>query len=153
LRETGGGASGDADAGGGHSESADILLRLEQDDVDLGSEEAAQHHRPTQTDRDAHGGCLHLGNEREMRISQILLSDTLKCLFAFMSQKSTHTYLVWQKYEAPHNFTLVPVLMYKHSSRINIDIVIDISLVISSVCFPIKQIRLWQGQGSKQPER
>lgn len=80
MRETGAWASGDAEAGGGHSESADILLRLEQDDVDFGSEEAAQHHRPTQTDRNAHGGCLHLEEEREVRNSQILLSDLLSYL-------------------------------------------------------------------------
>lgn len=61
MREAGAWPGGDAEAGGGNSESADILLRLEQDDVDLGSKEATQHHRPTQTDRDAHGGGLHLG--------------------------------------------------------------------------------------------
>ena len=69
MRETGAWSSGDAEAGGGHSESTDILLRLEQDDVDLGSEEAAQYHRPTQTDGDAHGGGLHLEEEREVRNS------------------------------------------------------------------------------------
>ena len=66
LRETGALAGGDAETGGGHSERADILLRLEQDDVDLGSEEAAQHHRPTQTDRDTHGGGLHLKERRDI---------------------------------------------------------------------------------------
>ena len=66
MRETGAGAGGDTEAGGGHSESADILLRLEHDDVDLGREEAAQHHRPTQTDGDAHGGGLHLEEERKV---------------------------------------------------------------------------------------
>lgn len=64
MRETGAWAGGDAEAGGGHSQCADILLWLEQNDVDLGSEEAAQHHRPTQTDGDAHGGGLHLEEER-----------------------------------------------------------------------------------------
>ena len=44
MRETGAWASGDTEAGGGHPEGADILLWLEQDDVDLGSKEAAQHH-------------------------------------------------------------------------------------------------------------
>lgn len=66
LRETGARACSDAEAGGGHPEGADILLRLEQDDVNLGSEEAAQHHRPAQTDGDAHGGGLHLKEEREV---------------------------------------------------------------------------------------
>lgn len=70
MRETRARTSGDAKAGRGNSESADVLLRLEQDDVDLWSEETAQYHRPTQTDRDAHGGGLHLGAEREVRISQ-----------------------------------------------------------------------------------
>lgn len=69
MRETGAGASGNTEASGGHPEGADILLRLEQDDVNLGSEEAAQHHRPTQTDRDAHGGGLHLKQETEVATS------------------------------------------------------------------------------------
>lgn len=64
LRETRARAGGDAEAGCGHSESADILLRLEEDDMDLWSEETAQYHRPAQTDRDAHGGGLHLKVER-----------------------------------------------------------------------------------------
>lgn len=64
LREAGAGARGHAEAGGGDSEGADVLLRLEQDDVDLRSEEAAQHHRAAQADRDAHGGGLNLEEER-----------------------------------------------------------------------------------------
>lgn len=44
LGEAGARASGDTEAGGGHSERGDVLLRLEQDDVQLGSEEAAQNH-------------------------------------------------------------------------------------------------------------
>lgn len=67
MRKTGARASGDAEAGGGHPEGADILLRLEQDDVDLRSKEAAQHHRPTEADRDAHGGGLHLEEHRKVK--------------------------------------------------------------------------------------
>lgn len=63
LRETGAWAGGDTEAGCGHSESAHVLLWLEEDDVDLWSEETAQHHRPTETDGDAHGGGLHLQEE------------------------------------------------------------------------------------------
>lgn len=69
LRETGAGPGGDTEAGGCHPQGADILLWLEQDDVDLRSKEAAQHHRPTQTDRDAHGGGLNLQDERQARNS------------------------------------------------------------------------------------
>lgn len=64
LRETGTWASGDAEASSSHSEGADILLGLEEDDVDLWSKEAAQHNRPTQTNRNAHGGGLHLERMR-----------------------------------------------------------------------------------------
>lgn len=78
MRETGSWACGDAEAGGGHSQSADILLWLEQDDVDLGSKEAAQHHRPTQTDRDAHGGGLHLEEERGVR--KLILKNFIQVL-------------------------------------------------------------------------
>ena len=56
----GGGRHGGAEAVGGDSERGDVLLGLEEDDVDLGGEEAAQHHRAAQADRDAHGGGLHL---------------------------------------------------------------------------------------------
>lgn len=64
LREAGAGARGHAEAGGGDSEGADVLLWLEQDDVDLRSEQAAQHHRAAQADGDAHSGGLNLGEER-----------------------------------------------------------------------------------------
>lgn len=63
MRETGAWTSGDTEAGGGHPEGADILLWLEQDDVDFGRKEAAQHNRPTQTDRDTHGSGLYLENK------------------------------------------------------------------------------------------
>lgn len=49
-----------AEAVGCDSECGHIFLRLKQDDVNLGGEEAAEDHRPTQTDGDAHGGGLHL---------------------------------------------------------------------------------------------
>lgn len=48
------------EAVGSDPERRHVLLRLEQDDVDLGSEEAAEHHRAAQAHRDAHGGGLHL---------------------------------------------------------------------------------------------
>lgn len=64
LREAGARAGGHAEAGGGDSEGADILLGLEQDDVDLRSEEAAQHHWAAQADGDAHGGGLNLEEDR-----------------------------------------------------------------------------------------
>lgn len=38
-----------------------ILLGLEEDDVHLGREQAAQHNEAAQTHGDAHGGGLHLG--------------------------------------------------------------------------------------------
>lgn len=44
LRETGAGARGNTEAGGGHPQVADILLGLEHDDVDLWSKETAEHH-------------------------------------------------------------------------------------------------------------
>lgn len=44
MREAGSGAGGDAEAGGGHPERGDVLLGLEQDDVGLRGEEAAQYH-------------------------------------------------------------------------------------------------------------
>lgn len=43
------------------SVSDHVLLGLEEDDVHLGREQAAQHNKAAQTHRDAHGGGLHLG--------------------------------------------------------------------------------------------
>lgn len=43
------------------SVSDHVLLGLEEDDVHLGCEQAAQHNKAAQTHRDAHGGGLHLG--------------------------------------------------------------------------------------------
>jgi len=60
LREAGARASGHTESSGGHSERTDVLLGLEEDDVDLGSEQASQHHWTTQTHRDAHGSGLYL---------------------------------------------------------------------------------------------
>ena len=65
MREAGARAGGEAVPGAGRPEAAHILLGLEQDDVDLRGEEAAQHHRAAQTDRDAHGGGLHLEPTQE----------------------------------------------------------------------------------------
>lgn len=42
------------------SVSDHVLLGLEEDDVHLGCEEAAQHHEAAQTHGDAHSGGLHL---------------------------------------------------------------------------------------------
>ena len=70
LRETGAGARGDAEAGGGHPEGAHVLLGLKEDDVDLGREEAAQHHRAAQADRDAHGRGLHLKQKKKKKKKQ-----------------------------------------------------------------------------------
>lgn len=67
LRKAGAGASVYTEAGGGHPQGTDILLRLEQDDVDLGSEEATQYHRPTETDWDAHGSGLYLEEKKNNR--------------------------------------------------------------------------------------
>lgn len=67
MRKTGALASGDTEAGGGHPQGADILLRLEKDDVDFRSKEASQHHRTTEAHRDAHGGGLHLQDETKVR--------------------------------------------------------------------------------------
>lgn len=46
-------------------QSGHILLRLEKDDVDFGGKEAAKDHWAAQTDRDAHGGGLHLYQQEE----------------------------------------------------------------------------------------
>lgn len=68
------GRHGGAEAVGGDPERRHVLLRLEQDDVDLGSEEAAEHHRAAQTHRDAHGGGLHLWGDTSSEHSVSLMS-------------------------------------------------------------------------------
>lgn len=70
LRKAGRRPSVDTETRGGHPEGADILLWLEQDDVDLWSEEAAQNHRPTEADGDAHGRRLHLNHKRNGETSK-----------------------------------------------------------------------------------
>ncbi len=60
LREAGARASGHTESSGGHSERGHVLLGLKEDDVDLWSEEAAQHYWTAQTHRDAHGSGLYL---------------------------------------------------------------------------------------------
>ncbi len=60
LRDAGARASGHTESSGGHSERGHVLLGLKEDDVDLWSEEAAQHYWTAQTHRDAHGSGLYL---------------------------------------------------------------------------------------------
>lgn len=61
LADAGAGPGGGAaEAAGGCSVANHVLLGLEEDDVQLGSEEAAEHHRAAEADRHAHGGGLHL---------------------------------------------------------------------------------------------
>lgn len=55
------------EAVGGDPQRGHVFLRLEQDDVNLGSKEAAEHHRAAQTDGDAHGGGLHLERDDDNR--------------------------------------------------------------------------------------
>lgn len=66
LADAGAGPGGGAaEAAGGHSVADHVLVGLEEDDVQLGSEEAAEHHRAAEADRHAHGGGLHLRWEAE----------------------------------------------------------------------------------------
>lgn len=44
-----------------------VLLGLEHDDVDLGSEHAAQDHEAAQADRDTHGSGLNLPSTEDGR--------------------------------------------------------------------------------------
>lgn len=65
FREAGAGSGGRSGYGGAEAARCDsewghVFLGLEQDDVDFGGEQAAENHRTTQTDRDAHGGGLNL---------------------------------------------------------------------------------------------
>ena len=60
MRGVGGGGPADTEPVEVDSVAGHVLLGLEHDDVDLGSEHAAQHHEATQTDRYAHGGRLNL---------------------------------------------------------------------------------------------
>lgn len=64
LAEAGAGPGGGAtEAAGGCTVAHHVLLRLEEDDVQLGREEAAEHHRAAEADGHAHGGGLHLQGE------------------------------------------------------------------------------------------
>lgn len=64
LAEAGAGPGGGAtEAAGGRTVAHHVLLRLEEDDVQLGREEAAEHHRAAEADGHAHGGGLHLRGE------------------------------------------------------------------------------------------
>lgn len=61
LAEAGAGPGcGAAKAAGGCAVADHVLLRLEEDDVQLGCEETAEHHRAAEADGHAHGGGLHL---------------------------------------------------------------------------------------------
>lgn len=53
-----------AEAAGGDSKRGHVFLGLKQDDVNLWSKEAAEHHRATQGDGNTHGGGLHLSRGR-----------------------------------------------------------------------------------------
>lgn len=65
LAEAGAGSgSCTAEAAGGRAVADHILLRLKQDDVQLGCKQTAENHRATEADRHAHGGGLHLWWER-----------------------------------------------------------------------------------------
>lgn len=55
-----GARSHDAEPCGAHAVAGHILLRLEEDDVELGREEAAEDHGAAEAHRDAHGCGLHL---------------------------------------------------------------------------------------------
>ena len=65
LAEAGAGSgSCTAEAAGGRAVADHILLRLKQDDVQLGCKQTAENHRATEADRHAQGGGLHLRWER-----------------------------------------------------------------------------------------
>lgn len=55
-----GARSHDAEPCGAHAVAGHVLLRLEEDDVELGREEAAEDHSAAEAHRDAHGCGLHL---------------------------------------------------------------------------------------------
>ena len=67
MRGVGGGGPADTEPVEVHSVAGHVLLGLEHDDVDLGSEHAAQHHEAAQTDRYTHGGRLNLRTEQHIR--------------------------------------------------------------------------------------
>lgn len=60
MRCVRGGSSADTEAVEVEPVAGHILLGLEHDDVDLGSEHAAQDHEAAEADWDAHSGGLHL---------------------------------------------------------------------------------------------
>lgn len=72
MAEAGAGPGcGAAEAAGGRAVADHVLLRLEEDDVQLGREQTAEHHGAAEADRHAHGGGLHLWWERpEVSLSQ-----------------------------------------------------------------------------------
>lgn len=66
VRRIRGGSPADAEAIEVEPVAGHILLGLEHDDVDLGSEHAAQDHEAAEADRDAHGGGLNLPGDGEI---------------------------------------------------------------------------------------
>lgn len=73
VRRVRGGSSAHAEAVEVEPVARHVLLGLEHDDVHLGREHAAQHHKAAQADRDAHGGGLDLRRES---ISKHALTQT-----------------------------------------------------------------------------
>lgn len=60
MRCVRGGSAADAEAVEIEPMVGHVLLRLEHDDVDLGSEHTAQDHEAAQADRNTHGSGLNL---------------------------------------------------------------------------------------------
>lgn len=67
MRRIRGGSSADAEAVEIKTMVGHILLGLEHDDVDLGSEHAAQDHEAAQADWDTHGSGLNLQSTEDGR--------------------------------------------------------------------------------------
>lgn len=59
------------EAVGCDSQWGHVFLGLKQDDMNFGGEEAAENHRTTQTDGDAHGGGLHLWGDGEWVVKNL----------------------------------------------------------------------------------
>lgn len=64
-----GASSCHAEPSSAHTVTGHVLLRLEEDDVELGREEAAEDHGAAEAHRDAHGGGLHLETGLGIRCS------------------------------------------------------------------------------------
>lgn len=82
------------EAVGRDSKWGNVFLWLKQDDVNLGSKEAAKHHRPAQADRNTHGGGLDLWGERwslQFVLKRFYLSHFLSLSHAYLSQQTSIT--------------------------------------------------------------